>query len=821
MPGKFALIIGNGEYQDSTLRRLHAPDADARALADVLSNPGVGGFEVQMLVNESSFKAMEEIEAFFDSRKRDDLLLLYFSGHGVKDEDGQLYFAAANTKVNRLLATAIRAQDVNSLMRRCASRQQVLLLDCCYSGAFAKGMIAKAGAGIGTREQFEGRGRVILTASDAMQYAFEGDRIEGQATPSVFTRALLDGIVTGQADLDQDGRIAFDELAEYVCERVKEGNPAQTPQRWELGVDGKIYIARNPRPVIFKPVELPLELRTLIESPVASAREAAARELGNLAGGSHPGLALSALDALQKLADDDSRKVAAAANQILTALSADRAAKDAGRAEQERIVRERAEAEERARAEAEAKRLVADAERAERERIERERAEAEGRAKAKAEAERLAREKAEQERQAREKAEVERLVALKAELERQAQAKAEQERVAREKAEAERLAREKAEQERLARQKAEADRLAREKAEGERITREKARQPQPQRKPGLWGLSIDLTAIVGLVAVALLLCGMSLWALNGGLNPKPTPTAEVAIVASAASPIATTSAPPTATRTPTPPTPTPTATLTPTAAPGIGSTQISPIDGMVQVYVPAGSFQMGSDAGDSDEEPVHPVTLDAFWIDRTEVTNAMYALCVEAGKCPPPSSSKSYSRDSYYGNAQFDNYPVIYVTWDNAKTYCEWAGRRLPTEAEWEKAARETDGRTYPWGNEQPAGNLLNFADSNTNFDWSDKTVDDGYADTSPAGNYPDGASPYGALDMAGNVWEWVNDWYDGAYYGNSLSENPQGPASGQYRVLRGGSWSDDDGGVRAAFRLRGEPGSFYDSIGFRCARSP
>jgi len=216
---------------------------------------------------------------------------------------------------------------------------------------------------------------------------------------------------------------------------------------------------------------------------------------------------------------------------------------------------------------------------------------------------------------------------------------------------------------------------------------------------------------------------------------------------------------------------------------------------------------MGSDSGDPNEKPVHTVTLDAFWIDRTEVTNAMYALCVEAGKCPPPSSLNSYTRDSYYGDAQYDNYPVIYVTWDNANAYCEWAGRRLPTEAEWEKAARGTDGRNYPWGDDAPDSTRLNY---NVNV-----------GDTTEVGQYPTGASPYGALDMAGNVWEWVNDWYDEAYYGNSPSENPQGPASGQYRVLRGGSWNDVDRYVRAAYRYRLVPGFIYLIIGLRCARSP
>jgi len=415
-----------------------------------------------------------------------------------------------------------------------------------------------------------------------------------------------------------------------------------------------------------------------------------------------------------------------------------------GRAEAERIARERAEAEGRARAEAEAKQLAAA--QAERERIQHEWIEAEERARAEAEAKRQAADaeraeqerqakaranaKAEAERQSKEKAEADRLLALKAEQEQQVKAKAEAERLAREKAERVRGARD-AEQ-------AEAKRLARAKAEQERITHEEVRQPQSQRKLELKGLGI--ATIIGLVVAALSFGGLSLWALSGALNPKPTATLAVAIVTSAASPLATTSAPPAATGTPEPPTITPTATLASGPALGIGSTQISPKDGMVQVYVPAGSFQMGSDTGDSDEKPVHTVTLDAFWIDRTEVTNAMYALCVEAGKCSPPSSSKSYTRDNYYGDAQYNNYPVIYVTWDNANAYCEWAGRRLPTEAEWEKAARGTDGRTYPWGDAAPDSTRLNY---NSNV-----------GDTTEAGKYPSGASPYGVWDMAGNVWE-------------------------------------------------------------------
>lgn len=249
---------------------------------------------------------------------------------------------------------------------------------------------------------------------------------------------------------------------------------------------------------------------------------------------------------------------------------------------------------------------------------------------------------------------------------------------------------------------------------------------------------------------------------------------------------------------------------------------------MAQVYVPAGEFRMGStdveaqistDNGRAFPEiPVHTVYLDAYWIDQTEVTNGQYALCVNAGVCQAPHLPRSETRLSYFDNPDYANYPVIWVNWFMASAYCQWAGRRLPSEAEWEKAARGTDGRKYPWGNEPLSGKRANFCDVNCPRTTANEAYDDGYADTSPVGNYPAGASPYGALDMAGNVWEWTSTII--RPYPYNASDGREDPDENAERVWRGGPWSNGFWWLRASARYRSKPNYWNVNLGFRCAAS-
>jgi eukaryotic-like serine/threonine-protein kinase len=252
---------------------------------------------------------------------------------------------------------------------------------------------------------------------------------------------------------------------------------------------------------------------------------------------------------------------------------------------------------------------------------------------------------------------------------------------------------------------------------------------------------------------------------------------------------------------------TPVFTVTPTITPmpvlGIGSFIIRHTDEMKMLYIPAGEFAMGSEDGDSDEKPIHTVYLDAFWMDETEVTNEMYAKCVNAGNCDKPGGS-------YFGDSKYSDHPVVYVSWYGAEAYCEWAGGSLPSEAEWEKAARGgLEGKKYPWGDESPVciPDADNGAQSSSGCGGG--TLSIGIFST----------NGYGLYDMSGNVLEWVNDWFDGGHYSNSPSSNPSGPSSGDNRVVRGGSWVMNDSFLRSASRGSVSPDVTYNDLGFRCSR--
>jgi formylglycine-generating enzyme required for sulfatase activity len=238
--------------------------------------------------------------------------------------------------------------------------------------------------------------------------------------------------------------------------------------------------------------------------------------------------------------------------------------------------------------------------------------------------------------------------------------------------------------------------------------------------------------------------------------------------------------------------------------------------GAKMILIPAGVFIMGNNDADNTEKPEHSIFLNDFYMDQYEVTNGLYRACVDVGTCPPPLHNYSFTHPNYYNDSQFENYPVVYINWDMANRYCAWRGdvtgnkTHLPSEAEWEKAARGNDGGNYPWGNTLPDKGFLNY----------NRQIDD----TTSVGLYLNGRSPYGLYDMAGNVWEWVYDWYD-VYPGGDISASQDFGKT--YHILRGGSWYTNDQNIGSTYRKRGrveenvQPVDWYSGIGFRCAASP
>jgi len=225
-------------------------------------------------------------------------------------------------------------------------------------------------------------------------------------------------------------------------------------------------------------------------------------------------------------------------------------------------------------------------------------------------------------------------------------------------------------------------------------------------------------------------------------------------------------------------------------------------DGAPMVLIPAGEFIMGSDKGDDDEQPIHRVFLDSYYIDKFEVTNGRFAKFVEAIHSEPPWGFADQETPVVHANR-----PVRWVNWMDAVGYCLWAGKRLPTEAEWEKAARGTDGRVYPWGNDPPTPAQAVFG------------LKEGAEMVPSIGNREKGQSPYGVRDLAGNLYEWTTDWYDEEYYQKIPAINPHGPAEGTAKVQRGGSYTNTPYRLRSSFRTKGDPTEHEPNVGFRCAQ--
>ncbi|WP_051580329.1 caspase, EACC1-associated type [Pseudonocardia acaciae] len=350
MGQRLALLIATYEYRDTGLRRLEAPAADVEALAAVLGDPNISGFQVSTLVNQPNHVVGEAIGDFYRGQRRDDLALLYFTGHGLKDEDGHLYLAMENTRRDNLAFTALPTEQLHRAMQASRSRQVVLILDCCYSGAFPAGRTAKSDTEVHALEGLQARGRTVLAASDAMQYSFEGERLDGVGARSVFTRHLVEGLREGNADLDHDGQIALDELYAYVYDRVVEEMPQQRPKKID-NVEGRTIIARN---MNWRP---PDHLRHSLKSPIASDRHAALDGLEHLCRIGSDAVRGYALTELRRLTEDDSRQVSTAAKARLNTLDPSWGA-------------EQREREERARREREAEFLRNAAEQAQREREE-------------------------------------------------------------------------------------------------------------------------------------------------------------------------------------------------------------------------------------------------------------------------------------------------------------------------------------------------------------------------------------------------------------------------------------------------------------------
>ena len=335
---RVALLVATDRYQDVGLNRLAAPASDAEQLAAVLRNVRIAGFEVQTLYNEPNHIAGRAIGDFYRDRRRDDLTLLYFTGHGVKDEDGRLYLAMTDTDRENLQFTGVSSEHIRAAMEVCRSQQKVLVLDCCYAGAFPLGLGVKGDPSVHALEQLGGRGCVVLTSSDAMQLSFEGNQVTetGPASlrsgpSSLFTRFLIEGLETGKADLDGDGDITLDELYSYVHDRVIDEQPLQRPKKKE-DIEGRIRFAQNIH------WTLPSHISDAVNSPYPLGKISALEELRILHNRGNAIVKQRVMETVRVLAEDDSKSVSGAAKQFLSELIPQ---EEAGRRRRPRGVRRR------------------------------------------------------------------------------------------------------------------------------------------------------------------------------------------------------------------------------------------------------------------------------------------------------------------------------------------------------------------------------------------------------------------------------------------------------------------------------------------------